>query len=65
MISCVLSSHVFYGMNDGGLKWDHLKSSSSPTETYLHYHSGYDRQTWQGGDHEGLPPIKSHDPLIM
>ena len=33
--------------------------------SYLHYHNVYDHQTWQVVTyHEGLPPIKSDDPLI-
>ena len=33
--------------------------------SYLHYHSAYGHQIWQGGNlHEGLVPIKSQDSLI-
>ena len=45
--------------SNGGLKQEHLKSSTSATKIYLHYHNDYGHQTWQGGDLSwGVPTHK-------
>ena len=54
--------------SNDGLKWEHVESCSSSSKTlYLYNHNVYGHQTWQGGNLpylEGLPLIKSLDPLI-
>ena len=51
----------------GRFKQKHLESCPLITKTwYFHYNSALGKQPWQCDDyHEGLPPIKAHDPLII
>ena len=39
--------------------------SSTSKKLYIHHHNGCSHQVWQVGDLDGLPPRKSHYPLIL